>query len=154
MNAIAPTIVQHPFRQVFTAATLALICAANLSFAAAPLLGNGLAQHDFLNAGEAQEERMFVVRNGKIAWSCTHPGMGEISDAVMLSNGNTIINGWYNQWSGKRKPDDSPTQAIEVTPDKKVIWALSSWMNLWRQNKFILETSSDVPRKGNLHAYR
>jgi len=47
--------------------------------------------------------------------------------AVRLPNGNTIINNWHNEWSGKVDPANAPVQAIEVTPDKKVVWALSSW---------------------------
>src|SRR5450631_515436 len=50
----------------------------------ATLPGQGLAQHDFFYAGEAQQERMFIVRGGQITWSYTHDGKGEISDAVML----------------------------------------------------------------------
>ena len=78
--------------------------------AAAPavLPGKGLAQHDFFYAGEAKEERMFIVRDGKIAWSYTHPGKGEISDAVLLSNGNILFAHQYG--------------VTEITADKKVVW--------------------------------
>ena len=51
----------------------------------------GLKQHDFFYAGEAREERMFIVRGGKIAWSYTYPGKGEISDAVLLPNGHVLF---------------------------------------------------------------
>jgi hypothetical protein len=44
-----------------------------------------------------------------------------------LENGNTLIVNWFNQWSGTPAPNDLPLQAIEVTPDKKVAWALRSW---------------------------
>ena len=47
--------------------------------------------------------------------------------AVRLSNGNTIINDWFNQWSGTIDPANPPVQAIEVTPDKKIVWALRAW---------------------------
>jgi outer membrane protein assembly factor BamB len=47
--------------------------------------------------------------------------------AVRLPDGNTIINNWFNQWSAKFDPANPPVQAIEVTPDKKVVWALRSW---------------------------
>lgn len=49
--------------------------------------------------------------------------------AVRLSNGNTIINNWFNEWEGKGHVDlnNQPVQAIEVTPDKKIIWALRQW---------------------------
>lgn len=49
--------------------------------------------------------------------------------AVRLSNGNTIINNWFNEWDGNGKPDlnNQKVQAIEVTPDKKIVWALRQW---------------------------
>jgi hypothetical protein len=50
-----------------------------------------LARHDFFYAGEAKEERMFIVRKGRVEWSYTHPGQGEISDAVLLPNGHILF---------------------------------------------------------------
>jgi uncharacterized protein YndB with AHSA1/START domain len=44
-----------------------------------------------------------------------------------LPNGNTIINDWFNEWSGQVNPSDAPAQALEVTPDKRIVWALRSW---------------------------
>ncbi len=72
------------------------------------LPGNGLAQHDFLYAGEGKEERIFRVRGGQVVWSYTHPGKGEISDAVRMSNGNILFAHQFG--------------VTEVTPDKKVVW--------------------------------
>ncbi|MEI7732601.1 MAG: PQQ-binding-like beta-propeller repeat protein [Verrucomicrobiota bacterium] len=76
--------------------------------APASLPGKGLAQHDFFYAGEAKEERMFIVQKGEIAWSYTHPGRGEISDAVLLPNGNILFAHQYG--------------VTEITADKKVVW--------------------------------
>jgi hypothetical protein len=76
--------------------------------APATLPGAGLAQHDFFYAGEAKEERMFIVRGGQVVWSYTHPGKGEISDAVRLSSGNILFAHQFG--------------VTEVTPDKKVVW--------------------------------
>jgi hypothetical protein len=47
--------------------------------------------------------------------------------ATRLSNGNTLINNWVNQWNGQIDSDTAPVQALEITPDKKVVWALRSW---------------------------
>ena len=47
--------------------------------------------------------------------------------AFRRTNGNTIINNWENQWNGKLDLNNLPIQAIEITPDKKVVWALRSW---------------------------
>jgi outer membrane protein assembly factor BamB len=56
------------------------------------LPGRGLAQHDFFYAGEAKSQDMYIVRNGKIAWEFHNPaGKGEVSDAVLLSNGNVLF---------------------------------------------------------------
>jgi len=74
----------------------------------AVLPGSGLARHDFFYAGEAKAERMFIVRGGKIVWSYEHPGKGEISDAVLLPNGNVLF---AHQFA-----------VTEITPDKKIVW--------------------------------
>jgi hypothetical protein len=56
------------------------------------LPGKGLAQHDFFYAGEAKTQDMYIVRSGKVAWEFHDPaGKGEISDAVLLSNGNVLF---------------------------------------------------------------
>jgi len=56
------------------------------------LPGKGLAQHDFFYAGEAKTQDMYLVRNGKVAWEFHDPaGKGEISDAILLSNGNVLF---------------------------------------------------------------
>jgi hypothetical protein len=70
----------------------------------------GLARHDFLYAGESHERNIYIVRGGKIAWSYSDPaGKGEISDAVMLSNGNILFAHQFG--------------ITEITPEKKVVWA-------------------------------
>src|ERR1017187_623613 len=75
-----------------------------------PILpGKGLAEHDFMYAGESHDRNIFIVRQGKIVWSYGDPsGKGEISDAVMLSNGNVLFAHKYG--------------VTEITPEKKVIW--------------------------------
>jgi outer membrane protein assembly factor BamB len=90
-------------------------------------LGNGniLATS---NRGQVRE----IDRQGKTVWEWTRADapdytISNLQTAVRLSNGNTIINNWFNQWSGKVDPANPPVQAIEVTPDKKVVWALRSW---------------------------
>lgn len=59
---------------------------------AAELPGKGLAQHDFLYAGEAMSRDVYIVRNGKVAWEFHDTSTtGEISDASMASNGNIVL---------------------------------------------------------------
>ncbi|HEX9200524.1 MAG TPA: hypothetical protein VF865_13250 [Acidobacteriaceae bacterium] len=77
--------------------------------APAELPGKGLAQHDFVYSGESHDRRMFIVRGGKIAWSYDDPtGKGEISDMVMLSNGNILLAHQFG--------------LMEISPEKKVVW--------------------------------
>jgi hypothetical protein len=81
------------------------------------------SNHDFVRE---------IARDSSIVWDCQLadiPGY-KITDpqlAVRLPNGNTLINNWFNQWNGKVDVSNAPVQAIEVTPDKKIIWALRSW---------------------------
>lgn len=82
--------------------------ATNPPAAPAVLPGKGLAEHDFFYAGESKEERMYIVRGGKIAWTYTHPAQGEISDAVMLSNGDVLFAHQHG--------------VTEINADKKVVW--------------------------------
>ena len=84
---------------------------AGAAAAASPsqLPGKGLAQHDFLYAGESHDRQIYIVRQGKIVWSYDDPGgKGEISDAVRLSNGNILFAHQFG--------------VTEITPQKKVIW--------------------------------
>lgn len=70
---------------------------------------DALGQHDFMYAGEAKERRVFIVRKGQVVWTYDDPsGKGEISDAVMLSNGNVLI---AHQYAVKL-----------IGPDKTVLW--------------------------------
>jgi hypothetical protein len=53
--------------------------------------------------------------------------MTNLQLATRLPDGNTIINNWFNQWSGKVDAASAPVQAIEVNADRRVVWALRSW---------------------------
>ena len=75
----------------------------------AQLPGKGIAQHDFMYAGESHDRRIFIVRGGKIVWEYDDPaGKGEISDAVMLSNRNILFSHQFG--------------VTEIDPNKKVVW--------------------------------
>ena len=83
--------------------------AAGVSSVPDQLPGKGLAQHDFMYAGESHDRRIFIVRGGKIVWDYDDPaGKGEISDAVMLSNGNIL----FTHQIG----------VTEINPEKKEVW--------------------------------
>lgn len=79
----------------------------------ADLPGKGLAQHDFLYAGEAKTQNIYIVRQGQVVWSWENPNSkGEISDAVLMSNGNILFAHQFG--------------ISEITPDKTIVWHLEA----------------------------
>lgn len=73
-----------------------------------------------------------VDPSGRTVWEFTQNDIPDIrlfslQEANRLANGNTLITNWCP--NGLKDPKDWPSsvQAIEVTPDKKVVWALRSW---------------------------
>ena len=73
-----------------------------------------------------------VNRKGETTWSWARTEtpdyrMANLQLAYRLPNGNTLINNWVNQWSSSVDRSNAPAQAIEISPEKKVVWALRSW---------------------------
>jgi hypothetical protein len=73
-----------------------------------------------------------VTRRGDAVWSWTPADaagykFASLQNAWRLKNGDTVINNWVNEWT--KNGDNAPgsAQAIEVTPDKKIVWALREW---------------------------
>ncbi len=73
-----------------------------------------------------------VNKKGDVVWDISQTDIPNIKlyilqVAVRLDNGNTIFSNWCP--NGIKKTDDWPNsvQLIEVTPNKKVVWALSQW---------------------------
>lgn len=102
-------------KRIFQTLLLGVCCASiarnttSQTFPSSPLPGRGLAQHDFLYAGESHDRKIFIVRHGRIVWSYEDPaGKGEISDAVILSNGNVLFAHQFG--------------VTEITPEKTVVW--------------------------------
>ena len=84
-----------------------------------------------LCAGKSVRE---INPKGETVWELTAADLpdykvAQFQIATRLSNGNTLINNWVNQWNSKIDPATAPVQAWEVTPDKKVVWALRSWID-------------------------
>ncbi|MFZ1074515.1 MAG: hypothetical protein WAO21_13900 [Verrucomicrobiia bacterium] len=84
-----------------------------------------------LIAGDWSRYAREVNPKGETVWEFTQadvPGykLGNIQTADRLANGNTVMCSWIagdnntSHWPGT-------VQVFEVTPDKKVVWALSSW---------------------------
>jgi outer membrane protein assembly factor BamB len=73
-----------------------------------------------------------INRKGETVWefaATDAPGytFSNFQIATRLTNGNTLVNDWFNQWHGTVDPAHPPVQAIEITPDKKIVWGLRSW---------------------------
>src|ERR1035437_9703096 len=110
---VCPTSATLSRDPIMTARPLILLLAAPLfaqdaTLAPAVLPGNGLAQHDFFYAGEQKQHQMFIVKKGQIAWSYIDAtSKGEISDAVLLSNGDILFAHQFG--------------VTLITPDKKLL---------------------------------
>lgn len=73
-----------------------------------------------------------VDPQGRAVWQITaEDAAGHKIDgfqiATRLPNGNTLVNNWVNQWSTTVDKVKPPVQALEFTPDKKIVWVLNSW---------------------------
>jgi hypothetical protein len=80
-----------------------------LSTAPTILPGKGLKQYDFFYAGEQKNKAMYIIRNGKVTWSYIDTtGRGEVSDAVLMSNGNVVFAHQHG--------------VSVITKDKKLVW--------------------------------
>jgi len=73
-----------------------------------------------------------VNMKGDTVWEFTRADapfkIGNTQTANRLANGNTVICNWI---AGNPKTEEWPgtVQVFEVTQDKKIVWALSSWEN-------------------------
>ena len=71
-----------------------------------------------------------------------------VQEVSRLSNGNTLINNWIG---GVNKEDwPNVVQLIEVTPAKKVVWALRDWSVLGPASSTQLLDQPGVPENGDL----
>jgi hypothetical protein len=73
-----------------------------------------------------------VNPKGEIVWQFAQSDapafhFWSLQNVYRLASGNTLFVNWFNQWNGVPDPNDLPLQAMEVTPDKQVTWALRSW---------------------------
>jgi hypothetical protein len=79
-----------------------------------------------------------VNQKGETVWEFGQQDVPDIAlfslqEANRLANGNTVISNWVPNGivdaKGVKDPSKWPTsvQVLEVTPEKKVVWALRSW---------------------------
>lgn len=98
-------------KRTFFAAALIAACFTQQVSAQAP--NRGLERHNFFYAGERVQHKMYMVKDGKVIWEYSDPdGRGEISDAVLMSDGNILI---AHQHGIK-----------EITQDKEVVWSMDT----------------------------
>lgn len=75
-------------RTIFTAALL-LVVTLN---AVGQNVDESLARHNFFYAGQSKQRRMFIVKDGQVNWSYQDRlGRGEISDAVLMTDGHILV---------------------------------------------------------------
>ena len=94
-----------------------------------------------------------VNRQGETVWEINKndlPGIPlyTVQEVDRLANGNTLI----SNWAGSLPMADWPTavQLIEVTPGKKVVWALRDWKTLGPASSTQVLDEPGVPENGDL----
>ena len=86
-----------------------LLCGVSGTSAQGPA-DSSIKRHDFLYAGEGKRQQMFIVKDGQIAQKYYNPqGRGEISDAILMTDGNVLLAHQYG--------------ICEITPENKVLWS-------------------------------
>jgi hypothetical protein len=78
-------------------------------------------QRGYLREVNAKGETVWEINNGDL------PGIPlyTVQEASRLANGNTLINNWPG--SASKDQWNTVVQLIEVTPDKRIVWALRDW---------------------------
>lgn len=97
-------------------------------------------------------------KSGATVWEFSQPDVPEIrlfniQEVNRLANGDTVISNWCP--NGVKDPKDWPqaVQILEVTPEKKVVWALRSWdepANLGPATAIQLLDEPGIPENGDL----
>ena len=75
-----------------------------------------------------------VNKQGEIVWQFSEKDIPDykcfiFQEASRLANGNTVICNWCPVDIKDPKKWPGSVQVLEVTPEKKVVWALSEWKN-------------------------
>ncbi len=72
-----------------------------------------LARHNFFYAGQSKQRRMFIVKDGQIDWHYQDQlKRGEISDAVLMSDGHILVAHQYG--------------VAEVTQNQQTVWSYAA----------------------------
>ena len=80
---------------------------------AAQQADTALSRHNFFYAGQSKQRRMFIVKDGQVSWSYDDKlKRGEISDAVLMSDGHILVAHQYG--------------VAEVTQDQQTVWSYAA----------------------------
>lgn len=89
------------------------VCSLCNSLFAQETTDTDLSRHNFFYAGQSKQRRMFIMKNGQVAWSYQdHLKRGEISDAVLMDDGHILVAHQYG--------------VAEVTQDNQTIWSYAA----------------------------
>jgi hypothetical protein len=75
-----------------------------------------------------------VNRQGETVWEFSQQDAPlyrffQLQEATRLANGNTVITNWCPNAVKDSAKWPGSVQVLEVTPDKKLVWAMSEWGN-------------------------
>lgn len=74
---------------------------------------DNIKRHQFFYAGQSKQRRMFMVQDGKVTWQYNDQlKKGEISDAILLSDGHILVAHQYG--------------IAEVTQDSRTLWSYAA----------------------------
>jgi hypothetical protein len=103
-----------------------------------------------------------VNKKGDTVWSFSQQDIPsvklyQLQVAVRLENGNTVVSNWCN--NGIKSSENWPgsVQLLEITPAKKIVWALSQWSDpdLGPASSIqLLDEPSIKKNKGYLNNYK
>jgi outer membrane protein assembly factor BamB len=84
-----------------------------------------------VSSGSTQVIREFNPK-GEVVWEFSQKDVPDIrlcslQEANRLANGNTVISNWCPNAVKDPKDWKYTVQVLEITPDKKLVWALRSW---------------------------
>jgi hypothetical protein len=128
-------------RQIWTVAAPSAWAAVRLKNGNTLISGN---QHGYVRE---------VNKKGEIVWEINKddlPGipLHTVQEASRLANGNTLINNWVGSVAKENWPD--VVQLIEVSPAKKVVWAMRDWTTLGPASSTQLLDEPGAAEKGDL----
>jgi len=104
-----------------------------------------------VSSGSAQVVREFNAK-GEVVWQFSQKDVPNIElfslqEANRLANGNTIISNWCPSAVKDSKDWRKTVQVLEITPEKKLVWAMRSWDELGPATVVQLLDEPGIPEK-------